>query len=171
MVVNQISKTKALEILDKKISHFQELISNANYNNDFSGKYEDSVKSTKRILTILFPTDLEAQKFDTNISEPRIRRIGSYIDPEEELTRYKRCLEKGINQLSAYKEVIQELWSDESNEGVLVDRLIVAREHKARLEEQLAAFGPLYAPVYKLIELDSVKEKISELEKLSIEKC
>lgn len=106
----RVSKEKAIELLDEKISKFQNILENAKPDNIYDQNYESSYYGTESLLAELFSEE-EAMKFRSNVT--------SYaIAGKQELDDYKKHINSCISQLGVYKERIQIFWGVDELETV-----------------------------------------------------
>lgn len=104
----KIPKNKALELIDEKISQFENVLDNATYNNRYGEDYNLAYYGTENLLTELFSKE-EAMNFRSSVSS-RFAFIGGKIDYAKELKDYKSHVNKCIVQLKVYRERIQNFW-------------------------------------------------------------
>lgn len=111
----KISKNKALELIDEKISQFQQVLSNATYDNRYGEDYELAYYGTETLLTELF-TKEEAMNFQDRVTPMMVDFIGEEIDYDKKLEEYKNHINTCIAQLKVYKERIQNFWGTDELE-------------------------------------------------------
>ncbi len=110
----KIPKNKALELIDEKILQFQQVLSNATYNNRYGEDYKLAYYGTETLLTELFSKE-EALNFRSIVSSV-VSFIGGERDYAKELQDYKEHINGCIAQLRVYKERIQYFWGTDELE-------------------------------------------------------
>lgn len=105
----KISKRKALELIDIKISRFQTLLDHASYNNLYDEEYNLAYYGTETLLKELFSEE-EAREFRKNVSSFIIVNTSR----ETRLQDFKDHIVKCISQLRVYREKIQNFWEPDS---------------------------------------------------------
>lgn len=110
----KISKNKALELIDEKISQFQKILSEATYDNLYDANYELAYHGTENLLTELFSKE-EAMNFRSNVSS------GIPID---ELQDYRKHISSCIAQLKVYQERIRNFWGLDEIETMTKSKIV-----------------------------------------------
>lgn len=115
----QISKKKALELIDNKIEQFQNILSQSiSYNDRYNEAYQLAYYGTETLLTELFSNE-EAMNFRTNVSSVGfVSVIGGEINYSKEIQDYKEHINRCISQLRIYKERIHNFWGVDELETV-----------------------------------------------------
>ncbi len=108
----KIPKAKTIELIDEKIKQFEQVARNATYENQYKEEYQLAYHGTEMLLTELFSED-ETKNFRIEVTIPLSIRAGEEIDFTEEVRGYKEHISKCITQLKAYRERIDNFWSDE----------------------------------------------------------
>ena len=106
----KISKTKAIQLIDEKISQFDKV--NAHYKLKFLDvEYKVAYGGTLNLLTELFGEE-EMKKFqtDTNTS---LNLVLKEHDPNDMFEPFRVHLEECIAKLKVYKEKIQYFWTEQ----------------------------------------------------------
>jgi len=106
-----IPKAKAIELIDAKIKQLEEIGKKATYENRYNEDYHLAYEKTEMLLTELF-SDREVKNFRIKVTVPAIVFPGRRIDYAQEVRDYKKHISKCIAQLKAYKERIENFWSD-----------------------------------------------------------
>lgn len=104
----KIPQSKALELIDQKISQFQEILAKATYENRYDETYKLAYYGTETLLTELFSKE-EAIEFRRNVTSI-IALVGGKIDYAKELQDYKDHINSCIAQLKVYRGRIQNFW-------------------------------------------------------------
>lgn len=104
-----ISKTKALEALDRKISEFQVLIKAATYENRYNPAYNKVYYGAEDLIATLFSQE-DRLAFRRNVSGIAFAVVGGYVDMAREVRDYQDHLQKCIGQLEVYKEKVELTW-------------------------------------------------------------
>lgn len=112
----KIPKAKAIELIDKKIKQFEQVQKDATYENRYKEEYQLAYQGTEMLLTELFSED-ETKSFRIEVTGPAIAFIGREIDYEGEVRDYRDHISKCIAQLKAYRERIENFWSDEEEKN------------------------------------------------------
>jgi len=107
----KVSKDKAIELIDNKISQFYAVLSKATYENRYDEEYKLAFYGTKTLLTELFSKE-EAKTFSNTVCRGFFFG-GGKIDYAEELKDYKNHINSCISQLKVYKERIMDFWESE----------------------------------------------------------
>jgi len=113
-----IQKAKAIQLIEKQISLFQNVLTETTYDNRFNEEYTFAYNGTKHLLTELF-SETESKKFqkEVNVHSP-ITFLDDETDYAKELRDYKEHINRCILQLKIYEETIQNFWKDED---VIID--------------------------------------------------
>ncbi|MCK4395918.1 hypothetical protein KAW96_04900 [candidate division WOR-3 bacterium] len=107
----KITKDRVIILIDKKISQFEQILSESTFNNRFDENYDLAYYGTEALLTDLFNKE-EAKKFRRNVSSP-IFIIGGEADYSEELKDFREHLEHCIAQLKVYRERVLNFWEED----------------------------------------------------------
>ncbi len=107
----KIPKTKAIELIDEKIKQFEDVAKNATYENRYNGNYQLVYEGAKMLLTELFSEE-EAEKFRMRVTGP-LAAFGRE-NYAEKVRDYKEHIGKCIAHLKAYKERVENFWSDKT---------------------------------------------------------
>ena len=113
----RISISKALELIGKKISQFQNVLAEATYDNRYNEAYELAYYGTETLLTELFSKE-EAMNFRSSVTSAGWIVTGGEIDYDKELLDYKEHINRCIAQLKVYRERIQNFWRTDELETV-----------------------------------------------------
>jgi hypothetical protein len=105
----KMTKSKALELIDQKISQFNYVFSHASYENRYDEAYKRTYYGTETLITQLFSSE-EAKEFRRNVTSSAF--VGGYSHAEE-LHDYKEHIISCISQLEVYKERISNFWEDD----------------------------------------------------------
>lgn len=108
----KIAKAKAIVLIDEKISQFEDIAKNATYENRYDRNYQLVNKGTEMLITELF-SEKEAMSFRMEVQGLAMAFVGREIDYAEEVRDYKNHIGKCVAQLKAYRERIENFWSDE----------------------------------------------------------
>lgn len=108
---SKISKQKAIELINGKISSFEEILKNATYQNRFDTIYAEVYYGTESLIENLF-SEKEKNNFRINVSSHGFL-VDSIIDYNKETNEYKEHIVSCISQLKVYKSTINNFWSDE----------------------------------------------------------
>jgi Mg2+ and Co2+ transporter CorA len=106
MSEKKISSSKALELIDQKISGFQRLLKEATRENKYGENYTLLYGSTEALLTELY-SEREVVNFRSNVTLPAIIADEETIQDYRELQDYKDHIQRCIAQLKLYRERIQ----------------------------------------------------------------
>lgn len=106
----KIPKTKALGLVNEKISQFQKILVEATYDSQFNETYKLVYGGAEALLTELFSKE-EADKFCVKVIS--LAGLFDEEDDAQELQRYKGHINACIAELKVYRETIQNFWSDE----------------------------------------------------------
>ena len=112
--MNRLEKTKAIKLIDEKISQFQSVLVSATYETRYDEKYNLAYYGTRTLLTELFSEE-EAKNFKQNVTSHKFVIGGAPIDYDRELHDYKEHIRKCISQLMVYQERIKNFWDDDQN--------------------------------------------------------
>jgi hypothetical protein len=118
----KIPKTKALELIDEKISQFQKVLANATYNNLYGEDYTLAYYGTKTLLTELFSRE-EAMNFRRRVSS-MVTIIGGETDYAKKLQDYRDHINRCIAQLKVYRERIHNFWGADELETVTKSTIV-----------------------------------------------
>lgn len=110
----RISKKKAFELIDQKISQFSEIMKTATYENRYNEDYEVAYYGTETLLTELFSKE-EALEFRNSVTS-LVAFVGGQINYTQELNDYKDHLKSCISQLKVFRSRIQDFWPYEKME-------------------------------------------------------
>ncbi|MCJ7632769.1 hypothetical protein MUP77_10320, partial [Candidatus Bathyarchaeota archaeon] len=128
----KIPKSKALDLIDQKISQFEKILAEATYENRYNTAYDLTYYGAESLLTELFSKG-EAMDFRTNVSSIH----GPDETPEQELQNYKGHIDSCIAQLKVYRDRIQNFWgTDESKTVTESARARVVEEEKSVASEK-----------------------------------
>jgi hypothetical protein len=110
----KIPKSKAIELIDEKISQFEDILNKATLEKAKSrtlhdNEYRKAYYGAEEILTELFSRDV-TEKFRRSVTSP-IYVIGGKL--EKDLQDFKRHIQSCIAQLEVYKEKIENFWPDD----------------------------------------------------------
>ena len=111
------SKKKALELINAKISQFQKVLAEANYDNRYNEAYDLAYYGTESLLTELFSKE-EAANFRRSVTSGVVFFNRGEIDYDEKLRDYKEHINSCITQLKVYRERIQNFWVTDEMETV-----------------------------------------------------
>ena len=103
----KISKSKALELIDKKKNQFSGILDRANYSNMHDQEYEEVYYDTESLLCDLFSKE-ESMEFRRNVG-PAV--IVSGRSESQRLQDYKKHLKSCISQLKVYRNRVQNFWN------------------------------------------------------------
>ena len=106
MSEKKISRSKALELIDQKISGFQSLLKEATRENKYGEDYTLLYGSTEDLLTELY-SEKEVVNFRSNVTLPAIIADEETIQEYREFQDYKDHIQRCIAQLKVYRERIQ----------------------------------------------------------------
>jgi len=101
----EITKTKAIELIERKIAQFKEIKDHINPDNTFDSAYEQAYHGTIQLLADLFSVD-----------EKEYFRVAVHIyswpsnDSARQVIEYRRHIDKCISQLEIYTEKIENFW-------------------------------------------------------------
>jgi bisphosphoglycerate-dependent phosphoglycerate mutase len=105
----EISSSKALELIDQKISGFHRLLKEATRENKYGENYTLLYGSTEALLTELY-SEKEVSTFRRNVTLPAIIADEETIQDYREFQDYKDHIQRCIAQLKVYRERIQSFW-------------------------------------------------------------
>jgi uncharacterized Zn finger protein (UPF0148 family) len=105
----KIPKAKAIELINKKIKQFENILKEATYENRYNEDYDLAYSGTEMLITELF-SEKEMKMFKVNIEEPFDEVDYDYVEPEEVVEIYKEKIGICITQLKAYRERIENFW-------------------------------------------------------------
>ena len=103
----KISKRKALELIDQKITQFNDVLKKATYENRYDEAYELAFEGTETLLTKLFSPE-KAKEFRLVTSS----FFAGGLSQVRELRGYKEHLRLCIAHLKIYKKYIVDFWDD-----------------------------------------------------------
>jgi hypothetical protein len=127
MSEKRISRSKALELIDQKISGFERLLKEATFDNKYGEDYTQVYDSTESLLTELY-SEKEAMNFRNNVTFPSALTG----DDTKELQDYKGHIKRCISQLKAYRERIQNFWKTNKVEVAKEPIQEIVKEKKNR---------------------------------------
>ena len=107
----KIAKSKAISLIEQKITQFEAVSAKATYENRYDLNYEMAYNGTETLLTELFSKE-EAMEFRRNVTSVGFV-AGGPIDYIEELNSYRGHISSCIALLKVYKERIQNFWPDD----------------------------------------------------------
>jgi len=108
----KIPKAKAIELINKKIKQFENILKEATYKNRFNEDYNLAYNGTEMLLTELF-SEKDTKDFRISVSTLSAAPIDEEPSHAEELAQYQGHIELCISQLKAYRERIENFWPDE----------------------------------------------------------
>ena len=114
----KISKNKALELINEKISQFHKILEEATIGNIYDEFYETAYYGTENLLTELFSKE-EAMNFRSIVSSPSL-----VFTRREELQDYRKHISGCIAQLKVYRERIQNFWGTDELETVTGSKIV-----------------------------------------------
>ena len=94
-----IPKSKAIELLNTKISEFEKFLSDSNLYNFYDEVYHSAYSETKVLLFELFSQE-EVEKFQTFVNPPDLSNIEQ---SSEKAPLFRSHIQKCIGQLKAYR--------------------------------------------------------------------
>jgi len=107
----KIQKNKAIELINEKITQFEDIIKKTTYENRYKENYDLAYHGTETLLTELFSYE-ESMNFRNNVSSSSyFFPIDGRINYEKEIREYKEHINKCIALLKVYRERIQNFWS------------------------------------------------------------
>ncbi|MCK5494672.1 MAG: hypothetical protein KAJ14_16300 [Candidatus Omnitrophica bacterium] len=101
----KLNKDEILNIIDKKISLFQKISSEATYENKYGEEYDLAYYGTKNLIHELY-SEKESQRFANN-TQTAIAFFGDETDYYQELKDYKDHINRCISQLKVYRERVE----------------------------------------------------------------
>lgn len=108
----KIPKAKAIELIDKKIKKFEDILKEATYEKSYNENYDLAYSGTEMLLSELFSKE-EAKNFRINVTKPFALPIVEEPSHSEQLAQYQGHIEVCISQLKAYRERIENFRKDE----------------------------------------------------------
>lgn len=109
----KVPKAKAIELIDKKIKQFENILKEATYKNRFNEDYNLAYNGTEMLVTELF-SEKDTKDFRTSVSTLYAGPIVEEPSYAEELTQYRGHIELCISQLKVYREKVENFWPDET---------------------------------------------------------
>lgn len=106
----KIPKSKALRLVDQKISQLEKILTEATHENQYNESYKSAYYGAESLLTELFSKE-EAMDFRRNVTP--IAVVGG--TPEQDLEDYKDHVNSCIAQLKVYRDKIQDFWGTEKS--------------------------------------------------------
>ncbi|MGQ9706044.1 MAG: hypothetical protein ACUVWP_03445 [bacterium] len=105
----KITKNRALELIDKKISQFEEVLKEATFFNRYNEAYKLAYYGTETLLSEIF-SETEKMNFRGTVSKSFVIVPRGGFSDEELLEDYKDHINMCISQLKVYKERIENFW-------------------------------------------------------------
>ena len=102
----KISRSKALELIDQKISEFERLFKEATRENKYGEDYTLLYGSTEVLLNELY-SEKEVVNFRSNVTLPAIIADEETIQDYREFQDYKDHIQRCIAQLRVYRDTVQ----------------------------------------------------------------
>lgn len=99
------NKDEILNLIDKKISLFQKISSEATYENINGEEYDLAYYGTKYLIQKIY-SEKESQKFANNTQDP-VAFFGDETDYYQKLKDYKDHISRCISQLRVYRERVE----------------------------------------------------------------
>ena len=103
----KISKSKALKLINQKISQFNDILNKANYENRYDEAYQLAFNATVTLIAQVSAQKAKEFKLVTSSN------FAGGCSPLRELAGYKEHLRACIDELEIYKKYISAFWEDD----------------------------------------------------------
>jgi predicted nucleotide-binding protein len=111
-MTKKISKSEALKILTDLIKEFENIISNAKYENMYDENYEEFYNYAEKVINELF-----SEKDKNEFRDGLAFAVSFSDDKDEELKDYKTHLKSIQGKLNAFKRKIENFWNEDKTKS------------------------------------------------------